>query len=102
MGYLWLNGWDIYHLMVGQYDLIEGHLYHIMGRALMTKLLGNMLKKWLFFRGVPFLIIAWPQVSVPLNFRPVDYYREGGTTPHLRLVLRSPALGWLSKFMNIQ
>ena len=36
----------------------------------------------------------------------MDYYREGGTTPHLRFFffffffffLRSPALGWLSKY----
>ena len=35
----------------------------------------------------------------PFELRPVDYYREGGTTPHLRLVyLRSPALRWLSKY----
>ena len=43
-------------------------------------------KNVLVFRGVPFPIIAWPQVSIPLNSRPVDCYREGGTTPHLRLV----------------
>ena len=29
MGYLWLNGWGIYHL-------IEGHLYHLMGGAFMA------------------------------------------------------------------
>ena len=37
----------------------------------------------LVIRGVPFLIIA---VSVLSNSQPVAYYREGGTTPHLRLV----------------
>ena len=30
----------------------------------------------------------------------MDYYREGGTTPHLRLVLfeESSSFGWLSKY----
>ena len=44
MGYLWLNGWGIYHLMGGAfmaywldiYDLMEGHLYHLMGGAFIT------------------------------------------------------------------
>ena len=43
-------------------------------------------QKMLVIRGVP-LLITWPEVSIPLNFRFVAYYREGGTTPHLRLVL---------------
>ena len=42
MGYLWLNGRGIYHLMGGAfmaywldiYDLMEGHSYHLMGGAL--------------------------------------------------------------------
>jgi len=34
---------------------------------------------------VPFLIIARPQVSVPLNTLPVAHYRKGGTTAHLTL-----------------
>ena len=57
---------------------------------------GKMLKKVLVFRGVPFLIIASLQVLVP-----VAYYREGGTTCHLRLIffyLRSQALDWLSQY----
>ena len=45
MGCLWLNGWDIYHLMGGAfmaytgldiYDLMEGHLYHLMGGEFIT------------------------------------------------------------------
>ena len=43
MGYLWLNGWGIYHLMGGAFMaywvghlLMEGHLYHLMGGAFMT------------------------------------------------------------------
>ena len=44
MGYLWLNGWGIYHLMGGAfmaywldiYDLMEEHLYHLMGGAFIT------------------------------------------------------------------
>jgi hypothetical protein len=32
-------------------------------------------------REVPKLIIARPQVSVPLTFQPVGCYRVGGTTP---------------------
>ena len=32
-------------------------------------------------RGVPYRILAWPQVSVPLISRPVARYRRGGTTP---------------------
>ena len=35
--------------------------------------------------GVSFLIIARPQVSVPLNTLPVAHYRKGGTTAHLTL-----------------
>ena len=27
MGYLWLNGWGIYDLMGGAFDLMGGHLY---------------------------------------------------------------------------
>ena len=46
----------------------------------------------LVIRGVPFLILIRLRVSVPLNSRPVAHYRKGGTTPHLKLVLRSPAL----------
>ena len=44
MGYLWLNGWGIYHFMggafmadcVGLEDLMEGHLYHLIGVAFVT------------------------------------------------------------------
>ena len=43
------------------------------------------LHKLLVIRGVPFPIIARPQVSVPLNSQPVVHYRKGGTTPHLKL-----------------
>ena len=35
----------------------------------------------LVIRGVPSLIFAQTQVSAPLNSRPVDGYRKGGTTP---------------------
>ena len=40
----------------------------------MVSCCGKMLKKKLVFRGVPFPIITWPQVLVPLNSRPVAYY----------------------------
>ena len=43
--------------------------------------------KTLVFRGVPFLVITWPRVSVPLNSRPVAYCRKGRTTPHLSFAL---------------
>ena len=37
MGYLWLNGWGIYHLMGGAFMAYwVGHLYHLMGGAFMT------------------------------------------------------------------
>ena len=37
MGYLWLNGWGIYHLMCGAFMAYwVGHLYHLMGGAFMT------------------------------------------------------------------
>ena len=56
-----------------------------------------MLKKALVFSEVPFLVIAWPWVSVPLNFRPMTYYRKGGTTPHLSFALWEAQLfGWHS------
>ena len=42
----------------------------------------------LVVRGVPFPIIERLQVSLPLNSRPVAYYRKGGTTTRLRLFLR--------------
>ena len=68
---------------------LNGRAFTWVGQSLQVSVLfGRMLKKMLVFRGVPFLIITWPQVSVPLNSRPVAYYREGGTTPHLRLVFR--------------
>ena len=49
---------------------------------------------------VKMFCISWSsQVSLPWNSWPMDYYREGETTPSLRLVLlSSPALGWLSKY----
>ena len=50
--------------------------------------------KTLIFRGIPFLVIAQLQVS---NFQPVVHYKKGGTTPCLRLALRSPALGLLER-----
>ena len=45
------------------------------------------INKILVFSGVPFPVLACPRVSVPLNSRPVAYYRKGGTTPRLRLAL---------------
>ena len=36
MGYLWLNGWGIYGLLGWTFDLMEGHLYHLMGGAFVT------------------------------------------------------------------
>ena len=36
------------------------------------------------------------RITVPLNSQPVDYYREGGTTPHLRLVLFEDPGSWLA------
>ena len=51
--------------------------------------------KILVFRGVPFLVIAWPQVLVPLNSQLVVYYRKGGTTPRLRLCFEEPS-SWLT------
>ena len=103
MGHLWLNGWGIHGLMGGTFMAYwVGHLQlKWVGQSwLLAVSFGKMLKKMLVFRGVPFPIIAWQQVSVPLNSRPVAHYREGGTTPHLRLVLylRSPALDWLSQY----
>ena len=47
---------------------------------------GHLLFLPLVFREVPFPVIAWPQILVHLNSRPVAYYKDGGTTPHLRLV----------------
>ena len=41
---------------------------------------GRYAQKTLVFRGVPLPVITWPQVSVPLNSRPVAFYRKGGTT----------------------
>ena len=37
MGYLWLNGWGIYHLMSGAFMAYwVGHLYHLMDGAFMS------------------------------------------------------------------
>ena len=60
---------------------------------------GRYTRKHWSFRGVPFLVITWLRVLVPLNSWPMAYYRKGGTTPHLslRLDLRSPTLGWHSQ-----
>ena len=54
---------------------------------------GHACKTVVFMRAL-FLIIAWLQVSVPLNSWPVAYYRKGGTNTHLKHTLRSPVLGW--------
>ena len=54
-------------------------------------------KKTLVFSGVPFPVIAWPQVSLPLNSRPMAYYRKGGTTPRLSFALwGAQPFGWHS------
>ena len=57
MGHLWLNGWGIY-------DLLKGGGCGIYGRNGWGSY--EMLK---VLREVPFLVIAWLQVSVPLNSR---------------------------------
>ena len=37
MGYLWLNGWGIYHLMGGAFMVYwVGHLYHLMDGAFIS------------------------------------------------------------------
>ena len=68
MGHLWLNGWSIYTVMTS------------------CCFVWKYAQKLLDFRGVPFPIITWPQVSVPLNSRPEAYYRGSRTTLHLRLL----------------
>ena len=63
MGYLWLNGWGIYHLTGGAFMAYGvGHLYHLidgafillngwgiydlMGEAFVTKWVGHLWPKW--------------------------------------------------------
>ena len=58
-----------------------------MGSYVWQRKLLFILAKIAVFREVLFPVIAWPQVLVPLNSWPVDYYREGGTTPHLVFLL---------------
>ena len=57
-------------------------------------------QKILVFSGVPFPVIAWPHLSVPLNCQPVAYYREGQdhSPPKACFYLRSPAVDWLSQY----
>ena len=57
--HLWLNGWGIYDMDAKSAGLQGSTLF---GHHVTTGF-------------------------GPLNSRPVDYYREGWTTPHLRLVL---------------
>ena len=60
-----------------------------------------MLKKLLVFRGVPFPIIAWPQVSVSLNSQPVDYILQRGrdlSPPKACFIWGAQLFDWLSKY----
>ena len=57
---------------------------------------GNMLKKIAGLQGSTLSDHRMTTGLVPLNSRPVDYYREGGTTPHLRLVLFEEPSSWLA------
>ena len=85
------NGRSIYDLKVWLWLKWVGQLWQ---SKLPFRL--EICSKMLVFRGVPFPIIAWLQVSVPLNSWPVTYYREGGTTPHLRLLLFVEPSSWLA------
>ena len=91
MGQLWLK--RVGHLWlkwVGHLGLKwVGHLWlKWVGQLWQSEILFlDMLKKSLVFRGVPFPVLAWPRVSVPLNSRPMAYYRKSGTTSRLRLAL---------------
>ena len=84
-----------------------------MGGAFRLKWVGHLPLRWvgqlwqsvllffweiwtLVFRGLPFPVITWPWVLVPLNSWPVGYYK-GDTTPHLSFALWSAQLfGWHS------
>ena len=61
VGQLSLNGWDICGLKKGwdSYGKVSCFIW-------------KYTQKVLVFRGVPFLIIAWPQVSVSLNSQPSE------------------------------
>ena len=87
-----LNGWGIYGLNGwGIYDLNGckwmGRLVTVFGRYAQ--------KNILVFRGVPFPVLAWPQVSVPLNSRPVAYNRKGGTLSPPKVCFEEPSF-WLA------
>ena len=88
-----LNGWDIYDLMVGETDLIGWGSYYKLSYCS----LGKICSKINGLQGSTLPVIAWPQILVPLNSWHVAYYRDGGTTPNIRLILRSPALSWHSQ-----
>ena len=80
-GALWFNGW-------GTYDKVS------------CCFVWKYAQKILVFRGVPFPIIAWPQVVVPFNSRLTcgllqrEWYHS---PPKACFYLRSPAFGWLSQ-----
>ena len=82
VGHLWLNGWGIHDLMCGHLWL---NWWGIYGKV--SCLIWKYAQQMLVFKRVPFHVIAWPQVLVSLNSRPVAHYRKGGTTPQLRVVL---------------
>ena len=58
-GHWWLNG-------CGMYDINAWGSYGKVSYCF----LGDMLKKTLVLRGVPFPVISWPRVLVPLNSQP--------------------------------
>ena len=98
-----LNGWGIYGLNGwGIYDFkwVRHLQLRWVGQLWQTELLffGRYAQKTLVFRGVPFLVLAWPRVSVPLNSWPVPYYRKGGITPHLSFVLWGAQLFGLDSY----
>ena len=76
---------------------ISTHISSVKFKTWWNMGVGHLWLKWvgqlwqsklsLVFRGVPFPVLAWPRVSVPLNSWPMAYYRKGGTTPRLRLAL---------------
>ena len=79
------NGWDIY----------DSNGWNSYGKVCFC-FFGRYAQKILDFRGVPFPVITWPWVSVPLNSQSMAYYRKGGTTPRLRLALSEEPSSQLS------
>ena len=85
MGHLWLKLMGHLWLECIGHSWLEwvGHSWHEwVGQLLQIELFFGEIyaRKTLILRGVPFLVVTWQCILVPLKSQPVVYYRKGRTT----------------------